>query len=84
MGETIAVLGVGRVGTAVARIAREAGYTVNVAGSGPAEDIALLAEIMIPGARAMTAAEAAHSADIVVVAVPVSYTHLTLPTNGLL
>lgn len=66
----IAVLGVGRVGSAVARAALRAGYDVTVAGSGPAEDIELIAEIVIPGAVARTAAEAVADADIVVVAVP--------------
>ncbi|MCC2592613.1 NAD(P)-binding domain-containing protein [Tessaracoccus sp. OS52] len=66
----IAVLGVGRVGAAVARTALRAGYDVEVAGSGPAEDIELIAEIVIPGATARTAAEAVRDADIVVVAVP--------------
>lgn len=69
---SIAVLGVGRVGSAVARTAVSAGYEVRVAGSGAAEDIALLAEIVIPGARAMTAADAVRDADLVVVAVPLS------------
>jgi predicted dinucleotide-binding enzyme len=48
---TVADLGVGRVGSAVARATVKAGYDVRVAGSGPAEDIALLTEIVIPGAR---------------------------------
>lgn len=67
---TIAVVGVGRVGAAIARIAVDAGYTVNVSGSGPAEDIELLTQIVIPGARAMTTADAVRDADIVVIAVP--------------
>ena len=66
---TIGVLGAGRVGTAVGRQALKAGYDVLVATSKPADDIALMVQIMTPGAIAVTAAEAAGS-DIVVVAVP--------------
>jgi predicted dinucleotide-binding enzyme len=66
---TIGILGAGRVGTAVGRQALKAGYDVMVATSKPAEDIALMVQIMTPGAVAVTATEAAE-ADIVVVAVP--------------
>lgn len=67
---TIAVVGVGRVGSAIARAAVEAGYTVSVSASGSPADIELLAEIVIPGARAMATADAVRDADIVIVAVP--------------
>jgi predicted dinucleotide-binding enzyme len=73
---TIGILGAGRVGTAVARQALKAGYDVRIATSRPAEEIALLAEIITPGAAAVTAAEAAGS-DIVVLAVPL-HKYLTL------
>jgi predicted dinucleotide-binding enzyme len=66
---TIGVLGAGRVGTAVARQALKAGYDVRIATAKPVQEIALLVEIITPGAVAVTAAEAA-GADIVVVAVP--------------
>lgn len=66
---TIGILGAGRVGTAVGRQALKAGYDVMVATSKPADDIALMVQIMTPGAVAVTAAEAAE-ADIVVIAVP--------------
>jgi predicted dinucleotide-binding enzyme len=66
---TIGILGAGRVGTAVARQALKAGYDVRIATAKPADEIALLVQIITPGAVAVTAAEAA-GADIVVVAVP--------------
>jgi predicted dinucleotide-binding enzyme len=67
---TIGILGAGRVGSAIGRTALAAGYDVNIAASGPAEDIQLLVDIVVPGAHAMTAADAVKTADIVVVAVP--------------
>ncbi|MHA6695935.1 NADPH-dependent F420 reductase [Homoserinimonas sp. A520] len=70
MVSTIAILGAGRVGSAIARTALAAGYSVNIAASGPGSDIALLAEIVVPGARARSAAEATAGADLVVLAVP--------------
>ncbi|GAB3254353.1 NADPH-dependent F420 reductase [Arthrobacter pigmenti] len=66
---TIGVIGAGRVGAAVARQALRAGYTVKIATAKPADEISMLVEIVIPGAVAVDAAEAA-AADLVVVAVP--------------
>ena len=66
---TIGILGAGRVGTAIARLAVAAGYRVKIATSKPAADNALIIEIVTPGAEAVDAAEAADS-DLVVVAVP--------------
>jgi 8-hydroxy-5-deazaflavin:NADPH oxidoreductase len=68
-GTTIGILGAGRVGTAVARQALKAGYQVKIATAKPVEDIALLVEIITPGAMAVDAAEAAAS-DLVVLAIP--------------
>lgn len=79
---TIGVLGVGRVGSAVARQALKAGYRVKVSGSREPEHISLLAEIVIPGAEAVTAADAATSADLVVLAVPL-HKYRTLPVEAL-
>lgn len=66
---TIGVLGVGRVGAAVARQALKAGYRVKVATAKPVEEIELIVQVVVPGAVAVSAAEAA-AADLVIVAVP--------------
>lgn len=66
---TVGILGAGRVGTAIARQALKAGYHVKVATAKPAVELSLLVEIVIPGAEAVAASEAA-AADLVVIAVP--------------
>ena len=66
---TIGILGAGRVGTAVARQALVAGYEVKIATAKPAEEIAMIVDIITPGAHAVSAAEASQ-ADLVVAAVP--------------
>jgi 8-hydroxy-5-deazaflavin:NADPH oxidoreductase len=67
---TLAVLGAGHVGPVIARLAVKAGYAVNIAASGSPDEIALITELVIPGARPRWAADAVAEADIVVLAIP--------------
>jgi predicted dinucleotide-binding enzyme len=66
----IAVLGAGHVGPVIARVAVEAGYDVSIAASGDPAKIELITQVMVPGAKALWAADAAADADLVVLAIP--------------
>ncbi|WP_210190035.1 NADPH-dependent F420 reductase [Ensifer adhaerens] len=68
----VAILGAGRVGTALARRALSAGYEVRVATSRPAADNAFMLQIVAPGAIAAGAEEAIAESDIIVLALPLS------------
>lgn len=66
----LAVLGAGHVGPVIARLALHAGYPVAIANSGDPLDLALITNLLIPGAEPRWAADAIADADIVVLAMP--------------
>jgi predicted dinucleotide-binding enzyme len=66
----IAVLGAGHTGPIIARVAIAAGYPVSIAASGDPAEIALITEVLAPGANPRRAADAIADADLVVLAIP--------------
>jgi predicted dinucleotide-binding enzyme len=66
----LGIVGSGKIGTTIALAAVAAGYDVAISGSGTAERIALIVDVLAPGARAVSTDEVVRSADLIVLAVP--------------
>jgi predicted dinucleotide-binding enzyme len=66
----LGIVGAGKVGTTIARAAVAGGYDVAISGSGPAERIELIVEVLAPGARALSTDEVVSHADLIVLAIP--------------
>jgi predicted dinucleotide-binding enzyme len=79
---TIGLIGAGRIGSQVARLAVASGYDVVISNSRGPETLSALVRELGPRARAGTALEAAHAGDIVVVTVPLK-NHRQVPVAPL-
>jgi 8-hydroxy-5-deazaflavin:NADPH oxidoreductase len=66
----LGIVGAGKMGTTIARAAISAGYDVTISGSGTAERIALVVDVLAPGARPVSTEEVVRRAELIVLAVP--------------
>ncbi|HEV3103766.1 MAG TPA: NAD(P)-binding domain-containing protein [Candidatus Dormibacteraeota bacterium] len=66
----LGIIGAGKAGTAFARAAVAGGYDVAISGSGPAERIELIVEVLAAGAHALSTDEVVRYADLIVLAIP--------------
>lgn len=78
----IGILGAGRLGEVLARLAANAGYRVVIAGSGDPARVALPVEVVAKGATASTAADTAEHSDIVILALPLR-AYRSIPAGAL-
>jgi 8-hydroxy-5-deazaflavin:NADPH oxidoreductase len=70
---TIGLIGAGKIGSQVARLAVQSGYHVVLSNSRGPQTLSALVKELGPKARAATPAEAAQAADIAVVTIPLKH-----------
>lgn len=75
---TIGIVGAGKLGMTLARIARHYGLNMLISGSGDPSKIKLTVDVLAPGAEALSTSELAEQSDIIILALPLGKFH-TIP-----
>ena len=68
----IGILGAGKLGTTLARIAEASGYSVLIANSHPVDELKWIIDVLAPKATVVTADDLIKQSDIIILAIPMS------------
>lgn len=76
---TIGIIGAGRLGTAIARQALDAGYVVRITNSRGPDTLKLMLNVLLSGAQAATLEAVVKDSDIIVLAIPLNQYKTLVP-----
>lgn len=82
MTKAIGILGAGKLGLVLARLAVKAGLEVRIASSGDPEQIKLTMDVLAPGATAVNSEQVIRQSEIIILALPLGK-YKTVPTAGM-
>lgn len=78
----VGILGAGKLGLVLARLAVKAGLEISIAGSGDPEEIKLTMNVLAPGANSLHTADVIEQSDVIILALPLGK-YKTIPTKGM-
>jgi predicted dinucleotide-binding enzyme len=70
---TIGIIGAGKLGTTLARLGTQRGFTVNIGSRHSVQDLKWIIDTMAPGANTMTTADVIKHSDVIILAIPLSH-----------
>lgn len=70
MSQRLGIIGAGKLGTAIGRLALDAGYEVRISGSDRQPMLGLVIDTVLPGARLLPEADVVADSNLVVLAIP--------------
>ena len=70
---TIGIIGAGKLGTTLARLGTQRGFTINIGSRHKVRDLKWVIDTMAPGAVTMTTPDVIKHSDVIILAIPLSH-----------